>query len=709
MATDPVCGMFVDEASDPLRLVRDNRTYYFCCHACLDTFSAPQTASRRLARRLAVAWPLAVVAAILTYLPGPAVALWSAAAAATVVQFYAGYDFYVGSLDAVRARSGNMDLLIATGTSAAYGYSLVALVAPSLLSPSYFFDASSLVIALILSGNFLEQRTRAHAGSATRDLERLLPRESVRIDATGAHRVPRHALRIGDRVRILPGETVAVDGLVRDGRTEVDESMLTGESSRVAKARGGRVIAGSLNGTGAIEVEVVSIGPDTFVAQIAQMLGDAESARVPLRRLADRIAKFFVPFVLALAAGAALAWGIGGGASASTSVLVFVSVVIIACPCAFGIATPAALLVGTSRAAREGILFRGGDSIERAARTRVVIADKTGTLTTSVPELESVVAQLDSREPEALALAAGLEAHSEHVLARAVRRAAERRSIAPSFITDARAIPGAGIVGSRAGHLVEILSGPATAARGMDLGRLRAAVDATEERGASWSVLLEDGHAVALLIFSAPLAPGVVEGIRELGAMGIPVEMLTGDRSGVARTIAARVGIASVRAEATPAQKVDYVRERRRAIAGVAYVGDGINDAAALASADVGLAIGTGSDVARDAGQVLLVRPDFRAVPRAVALARAIVRKVRGNLVWAIGYNAVLLPIAAGALVPWLGFSVYTILPIAGAAAMAVSSTTVLLNSLSLRRVRLGGGAPDASAVGLPATIEAGG
>jgi P-type Cu+ transporter len=671
MATDPVCGMWVDEASASLKLVRDNRSYFFCSETCLRQFAAPEEEDRRLRSRLAVAWPLSIAIVVLTYVVRGSPEAYASAALATVVQVYAGGPFYRGLVDAARDRSWNMDVLIAVATSAAYAYSVGVLAVPGRLPPSLYFDASSLILALILTGNFLEHRTRARAGSALRRLEARLPSSTTVLREGREVTVPVTDVRSGDHLRVRPGERFAADGVVRAGRTTVDESILTGESMPVPKVPGDRVLAGSINGEGQVDEDATDVGLDTFVAQIGRLLTDAEMSRVPLQRSADRIAAIFVPVVLAIGLVAATLWWLVGGSGPTVALLVFVSVAITACPCAFGIATPAAILVGTGRAAEEGILFRGEDAIGQSARVDLVLTDKTGTLTLGRPRLVEIRSTDGRPEGELLGWAAAVERGSEHPLARAVLAAAQARGLAVPLAEDVTAAPGEGVRGVVDGHRVEVR-------------RLLEEPAATD--GRTRSVLVADGRPMGELAFEDPVAPGVPGAVRALRDDGVEVVMVTGDRPAAARAVAAAVGIATVRAGVSPAGKRETVAEFRRAGRHVAFVGDGINDAPALAAADVGIAIGSGTDVAREAGQIVLVRADFAAVPLALRLARRIVGKVRGNLAWAIGYNAVLLPIAAGALVPLFGFGVYGVLPIAGAAAMGISSTTVLANSLSLRR-----------------------
>ncbi|HTP55567.1 MAG TPA: heavy metal translocating P-type ATPase [Thermoplasmata archaeon] len=691
MATDPVCGMFVEPSAEALQLVRDNRTYYFCAESCLLAFSEPEQARRSLARRLAVAWPLAVLAAVLTYVPRIPGAAGVAAVAAAVVQFYPGSVFYRGAFDAVRGRVANMDVLIAVGTSAAFGYSVAVLALPGRLPPSLFFDASSLIVTLILTGNYLEQYTRDRAGSALRRLEEMLPRSASVLRDGRESSSPVNALVPGDRVVVRPGERFPADGTIRDGMTSVDLSLLTGESMPVARAPGDPVLAGAVNGDGRVEVETTRAAPDSFVAQIGRMLTTAEMSRVPLQRTANRIAAVFVPFVLAVAVAAAVAWHTWGGASFTTSLLVFVTVAITACPCAFGLATPAAILVGTGRAGESGILFRGEDAIERSARADLVVTDKTGTLTSDSPVVVALRAIPPATEPPVASLALGLALGSEHPFARALVRWAADPPVTPLPVSGIRSVPGRGVVGRLGSSEVALLSGAAARTAGVDLGPAEGEIRAAEENGDSWSALTRDGRLVGIVRFRAPLVPGAAAAVAALRSMGVEVVMATGDHPAAAHRVAREVGIARVVADCSPAQKVELVEQYRRDGRRVAFVGDGVNDAAALAAADVGVAIGTGTDVAREAGQVLLVRTAFGGVPAALGIARRIVGRVRRNLAWAIGYNAVLLPIAAGALVPWFGLSLYTVLPIAGAAAMGLSSTTVVLNSLSLRWAKMPG------------------
>ncbi len=689
MATDPVCGMYVEERPESLHLFRDNRTYYFCSETCRDQFADPVRAERDLGRRITVAWPLALAVVVLTYAVGSRNAVVVAAALATVVQFYPGAVFYRGARDAVADRSWNMDLLIAVGSSAAYGYSLAALVLPGRMPPGTYFDASALIVTLILTGNYLEHRTRARAGSALDRLRELLPSTATRVVGGVERPVDVTEVRPGDLLRVRPGGRFPVDGTIRAGSTTVDESLLTGESLPVARSPGERVVAGALNLDGLVDVEAVAVGTDTFASQVGRLLSDAEMSRVPLQRIADRIAAVFVPCVLGLGVAAGVGWAILGHAGPTVGLLVFVSVVIIACPCAFGLATPAAIVVGSGRAAEEGVLFRGEDALERAARIDLVLTDKTGTLTEGRPALAAVRPLGGRSEADVLALAASIESGSEHPLARAVESAAHARSLRIPPASGVRVEAGVGVRGEVMGSLIEVRR-PEPAASDRSAGPGGMAASDLSAQGRSVAFVLQDGTPVGVLGFSDTLRPGAREAVAALREDGIRTVMATGDGAVAASAIAREGSIADVHAELTPAGKLALLRSLQAAGHRVAFVGDGINDAPALAAADLGIAIGSGTEVAKDAGQVVLVRSDLGGVALALRLARRTVAKVRSNFAWAVGYNAVLLPIAAGALVPALGLGVYAVLPIAGALAMALSSTLVVANSLSLRWVSIG-------------------
>ncbi len=672
MATDPVCGMSVEASSAELTLLREGRTYYFCSSTCLAEFSDPDRAERRLARRLAVGWPLAIAVVLLVYafrFPGAA---FAELALAAVVQGYVGLEFYRGAWDALRTRVPNMDLLVATGSSLAFGYSVAVLALPGRLPSVEFFDASSLILTLLLTGHFLELKTRRRASSALLRLNELLP---ARVEVVRGGRTLTCApeeVGVGDVATVPPGGRVPADGPVVAGTSEVDESLLTGEPRPVPKGPGGSVIAGSLNGPGRLEIRAEKVGASTFLAEVGRLLSEAESSRMPLRRTADRLSERFVPLVFGIAAVAAIGWALAG-AGIAIVVLVLVSVVITACPCAFGLATPAAILAGTGRAAEEGVLFRGAEALERAAAIDVVLMDKTGTITSARPELARVRAEPGWTESELLAVASGLEATIAHPFARAIVGSAREKGLTPAPVSGVVAVPGR-VSGMWNGRPVSI------EAEGSN----------PDSAGPSASVIRVAGAPAGHLQFRETLAPGAREAVDRLRRDGRRVVMVTGDRAEASARIGRSVGITEVHAGLTPAGKLEILRREQALGHRVAFVGDGVNDAPALAAADLGMALATGPDVAQEAGQVLLVRPGLDGVVVALEVGSRTVAKVRQNLGWAVGYNAVLLPVAAGALVPLAGTGLFYALPIVGAAAMGLSSTIVLVNSLGLRRLPRG-------------------
>lgn len=680
--------MFVDERGAGLTLVRENRTYYFCSTVCLQEFAAPERQLARLRLRLAVGWPFSAVILVLSYLYSFPGWPWAALVLATVVQFYPGQQFFRGTYDAIRNRVWNMDILIAVGTTVAYAYSAAVVFLPARLPHDYYFDASSLIVTLILTGNYLEHLTRERARGSLRKLKELLPTTAMVLRDGKEIEVPVSEVQAKDRFRLRPGSRVPTDGVILDGRSAMNEAILTGESLPVEKKPGDSVIAGAINGEGLLTVEATKVGEDTLLAQIGQLVAEAETSRVPLQKLADRVAATFVPIVLVLGIVAATGWALAG-VGLTIALLVLVSVVITACPCAFGIATPAAIVVGTGRAAEEGILFKGSDSLERASRADVVLTDKTGTLTRGQPSLTDLLPMPGVSQGSLLGIAAGLEQGSEHPLAKAVSDAAAQRGAVIPWMHSLTAEPGRGIRGEMGGSGVSILRGSAAREDRMELGPLVPESRRLEAEGKTWSIVLQAERPLGILGFSDEVAPGVREAISALSRDGITAVMVTGDHEAAARHVAEQVGISEVHAGVSPDRKLALIKEYQARGKHVAYVGDGINDAPALAAADLGIAIGAGTDVAKETGGVILVRSDFRGVALALRTGRRTVGKVKSNLAWALGYNAVLLPIAAGALVPVFGVGIYNVLPITGALAMGLSSTSVVLNSLSLRLVSL--------------------
>jgi len=633
---------------------------------------------------------LEVIAAVLLTLPlvVPMVAAvfgadwmlpaWLQVLLATPVQFAIGGRFYISAFKAVRARAGNMDLLVALGTSAAYFMSLYLAIA-SRGGAHLYFEASAVVITLVRVGKWLEARAKHQTTEALRSLAALRP-ERARVIRDGVEReLDAKAVVVGDLVAVKPGERFPVDGEVVEGETHADESLITGESLPVAKGPGARVTGGAMNAEGRVLVRTTAVGAETTLARIIRGVESAQAAKAPIQRLVDRVSEVFVPVIVAIALVTLLAWGLAAG-DWEVATLNAVAVLVIACPCALGLATPAAIMAGTGVAARHGILIKDAEALELAHRVRIVAFDKTGTLTEGKPTLVDLV-PIGIERAEALRLAAALQSASEHPLARAVLTAARRESIEPVAASDVRAMAGRGVLGRIDGRTIAIASGrwadelevTGREALAEKMRRWQAA-----GRTLSWLVELgADPRALALLAFGDPVKPGVADLVAELHRLGIRTVLLSGDNRGAAQSAAADVGIEEVRAEVLPEDKAAVVAELRRA-GTVAMVGDGINDAPALAAADVGIAMGTGTDVAMHTAGITLMRGDPRLVAEALDISRRTYAKIRQNLFWAFAYNVIGIPLAA---LGWLS-------PVIAGAAMAFSSVSVVTNALLLRRWR---------------------
>jgi Cu+-exporting ATPase len=604
---------------------------------------------------------------------------------ATPVQFWCARRFYVAAARAVRAGTGNMDLLVSIGTLAAYGLSLYLWRAGG-HGGHLYFEASAVVIALVLLGRFLEARAKRQTSEAIRLLGQLRPATARVLRGAAEQQVPIDDLLLGDRVVVLPGERIAVDGVIREGATSVDESMLTGESLPVDKHPGDRVATGALNATGRIVVETTAVGGDTMLAKIIRLVEDAQAAKAPIQRLVDRIAAVFVPVVLAIAAVTVAGWLVAG-AHFETAVINAVSVLVIACPCALGLATPTAIIAGTGVAAKHGILVKDVEALEVARSVRVVAFDKTGTLTEGRPRVVAVGVGAAAGEQDVLAVAAAINAGSTHPLAEAVRAEAAARGLAAPEASAHKGVAGRGAQARvrMGGTEVEALLGSRAwlTELGADVAPLAAAAEAHERKGRTVSWLgRRDGERLALLgliAFADAPRPGAREAIESLHRLGIETTMITGDSEGAAAAIARSLGLAHFEAGVLPQGKSARVAALKRAGRRVAMVGDGINDAPALAAADLGIAMGSGTDIAMHAAGVTLMRPDPRLVPAAIELSRATVRKIRQNLFWAFVYNVVGIPLAAAGLLS----------PVVAGAAMAASSVSVVSNALLLKRYRL--------------------
>jgi Cu+-exporting ATPase len=622
---------------------------------------------------------------------------WMLLALTVLVMVWAGARFYANGFRALRHGAPDMNSLVAVGTSAAFAYSLVATVWPAVFTaagvmPDVYYEAVIIIIALVLAGRALEAGARHQTSAALQHLVSLQPTTATLLTETGERVVSLEQVRAGDVVLVRPGERVAVDGVIVSGTGTLDESMVTGESMPVTRGVDAAVIGGTINRSGAFQVRATRVGSDSTLAQIVRLMRNAQASRAPLQHLADRVSAVFVPAVMAMAAITVAVWLIAGGQGATVRALAAgVAVLIIACPCAMGLAVPTAVMVATGRAGSCGVLIKGGEALQRLAEAEAIVFDKTGTLTEGRPAVESVVAAGGS-DRELLRLAGAVERNSEHPIAAAVVRAAvdtgERLPEVVDFVTE----PGNGVRGVVDGRCIVVGSASWLVAHDVEVDALRTQADRIAREGrtpvfvgeAGPSTALRAGIAIGVLGVADRLRPEARAVIEDLARLGLKVVMLTGDRRTTAEAIGAQAGIRTVVAEVLPAGKVDAVRSLQAGGQRVAMVGDGVNDAPALAQADVGIAVGGGTDVALDAADAALMRGDLRALLTAIRIARATVRTMRQNLFWAFVYNCIGIPVAAGALYPTYGI---LLSPVLASAAMALSSVSVVSNSLRLRRI----------------------
>jgi Cu+-exporting ATPase len=618
-------------------------------------------------------------------------------ALATPVVLWGGWPFFVRGVQSVATRNLNMFTLIALGTGVAYAYSVIALLAPNIFPPDFrdahggialYFEAAAVITVLVLLGQVLELRARASTMSAIRALIALTPKTARRLRADGSDEdVPLDAVVAGNRLRVRPGEKIPVDGVLIDGRSAVDESMVTGESMPASKEQGAKVIAGTLNSSGSFLMRAEKVGRDTLLAQIVQMVAAAQRSRAPIARLADQVAGWFVPAVLGVALAAFIAWALFGPQPRLAYALVAaVTVLIIACPCALGLATPMSIMVGVGRAASMGILIKNAEALERMEKVDTLVVDKTGTLTEGKPKVVAMIPTQGFGEAILLKLAASVERASEHPLAAAIVTAARERNIELLSVADFDAPSGKGVLGRVEQRRVAVGSAKFLADLGVTTGVLQNEAERLRRDGATVVFVAIDGKLAGLFAVADPVKPTTQMALAELRTQNISIVMLTGDGEATAHAIADKLGIADVEAEVLPARKAAAVEALRRKGRTVAMAGDGVNDAPALAAADIGIAMGNGTDVAIASAGMTLVKGDLAGIVRARKLSAAVMRNIRQNLFFAFLYNAAGVPIAAGVLYPLFGI---LLTPAVGAAAMALSSVSVVANALRLRNTTI--------------------
>jgi Cu+-exporting ATPase len=684
----PICGM----ALEPVTSGED---------------SGPSPELIDMTRRFWIGAALAVPVVILemgAHLPGlnlhhfvsPSLSVWIQFLLAAPVVLWAGWPFFVRGWASVRNRSLNMFSLIALGIGTAYLYSLAATLAPGLFPDNLrqdgvipvYYEAAAVITVLVLLGQVLELRAREHTGGAIRALLNLAPKTARRIRRDGGDEdVPLETVQAGDRLRVRPGDSVPVDGVVLEGRSAIEESMVTGESMPVEKAPGATVIGGTINGTGSLIMRAEKVGSDTMLARIVQMVAEAQRSRAPIQRLADIVSAWFVPAVIVVAVASFIVWMILGPPPAFAYALVAaVSVVIIACPCALGLGTPMSIMVGVGKGASMGVLIKNAEALERFEKIDTLVVDKTGTLTEGKPRVVAVLPAQDFDEDTILSLSASLEQASEHPLAAAIVTAAIERGVKIDAVSEFRSITGKGITGTIGQRQVAVGNAGLLDDLGVHNASLQTRADELRREGATAIFVVVDGKSAGITAVADPIKATTPAALKRLEADGIRVVMLTGDNRTTAQAVAAKLGIGEVEAEVLPEQKHAIVRRLRSEGRAVAMAGDGVNDAPALAEADVGVAMGTGTDIAMQSAGVTLVKGDLAGIARARALSRATMRNIRQNLLFAFIYNVMGVPIAAGALYPLFGLMLS---PAIAAAAMSLSSVSVVANALRLRRISL--------------------
>jgi len=626
--------------------------------------------------------------------PWDGIAAWSEALLSTVVVLWGGAPFFARGWHSLKPWSPNMYTLIALGTGVAWLYSVVAFVAPSLFPAGFhdmhgrvgaYFESAAVIVTLVTLGDFLELRARRRTGAALKALLGLAPKTARRVEVDGTeHDVPLEAVHAGDTLRVRPGEKVPVDGVVLDGSSHVDEAMLTGEPIPVSKFSGERVTGGTVNQDGALLMRAERVGANTMLSQIVALVAQAQRSKAPLQRVADRVAAWFVPAVVAVAVLAFALWArLGPEPRLAYALVAAVSVLIIACPCALGLATPISIMVASGRAAQNGVLFRDAAAIESLRAIDTLVVDKTGTLTEGKPVLKAVVSLGEMPRPALLGMAAALERLSEHPLARAIVQGAEAEGIAVPQASQFRTVTGAGVEGEVDGHAVTLGNHRLLSNACVSLDdEVMARADAMRGEGATVMFLTVDGALEGLIAVADRIKPSTPQALSDLRAQGLRIVMLTGDNLAAAGAVASALDIDEVHADVSPAEKAEVIQRLQAQGHRVAMAGDGINDAPALAVANVGIAMGGGTDIAMESAQVTLVKGELSAIVRALTLSRATVRNIRQNLFFAFVYNAVGVPLAAGLLYPWLGVMLS---PMVAALAMSLSSVSVVGNALRLR------------------------
>jgi P-type Cu+ transporter len=707
MAKDPVCGMFVEEKPGTIQYNKDGRIYYFCSTQCLNEFIQPEKELRKLKLYVAISIGLTIPIVFLS-LPHMFPAQFShmismeimiyanyvMLALATPLQFWIGRRFYRGLWDGIKAKASNMDTLIAIGTTAAYLYSAAVTIAPGFFPfESVYFETAAIIITLILIGRLLETRTKERASDAVRKLLDLQPKMAKVMrrkgDAEVELEIPIEQVQERDIMVIRPGERIPTDGIVVNGLSSVDEAAVTGESIPIDKKKDDQVIGATINKSGLLKVKATKIGQDTVLSQIITLVEEARTGKAEMQRIVDQVAQYFVPAVLAVAIGVGLGWYFIGDIGFTFSLLAFVSVIIIACPCALGIATPAALMMGAGKGAEYGVLFKGGEYLEIASKVKTIVFDKTGTLTKGKPSVIDLIDLSGMGEGELLRLVAIAESGSEHPLGQAVVNYAREKGILVANPDSFEAVSGHGLKARYGDHTILIGNRKLMVDNNISVTETKdSKLKDLEIQGKTAVLGAIDNKLAGIIGIADTIKENAKEAIDSLKSMGMEVVMLTGDNDRTAKAVSSKLGIDRVIAQVLPQEKEQAISKLKGEGKVVAMVGDGINDAPALARADLGIAIGSGTDVAKETGGIILIKDDIRDVVTAIDLGKKTVSKIRQNLFWAFAYNTGLIPIAGGVLVPFLGVGIFGWLPMLAGVAMAMSSVTVVGNSILLGRYK---------------------
>lgn len=684
---DPICGMYVDEKHAQFTAERHDHKFYFCSKNCFDAFTSPEKEMKNLKILTAVSAFLAALVLAFSYVSPPGIPrnilLFILA---TPVQFIVGWRFYKSTFESIKARSANMDVLISIGTSATWIYSTLVTFLPNVFAGEVYFDTSVLIITFIIFGKLLEEIAKGKASESLRKLMDMQPKLATVLRGKEEKQIPIEEVKVGDILLVKPGEKIPVDGTVKEGYSSVDQSAITGESMPVGKKVGDEVFGATINKSGLLKIQTTKVGEDATLSQIISLVSEAQLSRVPLQRLADKVSEYFVPATIVIAIISFLGWYFLSSLGFIFAFTAFISVLIVACPCALGLATPAAILVGTGKAAENGILIKNGEALEIANKINTIVFDKTGTLTKGEPSVTNIIAVGDAKESEILSYAATAEFGSEHPIGQAVVKKAKEKGIKINRAESYYTIEGKGIVAKAVNRNIFVGSRKLMEENKLIIDKVEPYLQKLENEGKTAVIVAYNQRIIGLIAVADTAKEDAKKAVDELDRMNIEIWMITGDNERTAKTIANELGIKNVMSEVMPKDKAKKIEELQNQKKKVAMVGDGINDAPALAKANLGIAIGSGTDVAKETGGIVLIKNNIRDVVTAIKLSKYTVKKIKQNLFWAFIYNTIFIPVAAGVVYPITGFLLN---PAVAAIAMSASSVSVVGNSILMKRFKV--------------------